>query len=247
MPKFDIWSTPSQSLTAIKVKKAQESNQSGSVYLTTLTSSTKKAAEKQAETRLQSGLIKFPSSKSFSADDIKNSPVKSLIKPETVKKGIYCDVNGVLDDISIPFDFNASPSFSVPKVACPHKIMKLTKLALKHNAELIMISLWRKDIDFRLLIGRCLLNCEIQEYVDFYNENRRDINALCRTYPTEHLGERTDEVRYHINENEYSHFVVFEDQHPIDSDLNLIRTQTSIGLLDKHIEEADIILSKAFD
>lgn len=246
MPKFDIWSTPSKKLTAIKVKKENTSKVKGSIYLTTLTSSTAKAVLIQANTRVQSGLIKFPKTSAFSPEDIKIDPPKELVKVDAIKKCIYCDVNGVLDDIEKEFNYHESPVFSVPKVACPHKIMKLVKLALKHQAYLIMISLWRKHIDFNCLIGRCLLNCGIQEYIDFYMTNEDAIDELCMVASTEDFGKRTDEVRHHINQHHYSHFVVFEDSHPIDTDLNPIRTQSIIGLLDEHIDKADKILSKPF-
>jgi hypothetical protein len=246
MPKFDIWSSPGKRLTAIKVKRDNTSKIDGSIYLATLISSTKSSALTQANTRVQSGLIKFPKSDDFSSGDIKKSSIKELIKPDVMKKGIYCDFNGVLDDIDKDSNEH-SASFRVPKLACPHKIMKVTKLALKHNADLIMTSEWRKQgITYYCVIARCLLNCGIQEYVDFYNENQDAITELCMVSPTDDFSERTNEIRYHINECGYSHFVVFEDSHFIEKDLNPIITQWSVGLLDEHIERADIILSKEF-
>lgn len=250
MSKFDIW-VNGESFKAEKVKNPHDSNIHGWEYVTTLNGSTKKNVLMQVKTRVQSGILKVPKHREnvlFSEKEKENTrPSLPTSQTHEIKKRIYCDFNGVLDDRereqNVPR--NERPAFRLPKVSCPHKIFRLIKLALKHDAKIIMTSLHRHDVgSYAAIIPRCLANCEIEEYVQFYEENKSEIKRLTRTRSTPTINERTDEVRMHIIENECTHFVVFEDDHPIDSDLNPVMTDWYTGLEDSHIERADKILSK---
>jgi hypothetical protein len=250
MSKFDVWIN-GDNLQAEKVKAPRDSNVHGWVYLTTLNGSTKKNILAQVKTRLQSGLLKIPKQREnvlFSSPkkDASQSALPTS-KTHEVKKRIYCDFNGVLDDREREekVSRNDRPAFRLPKVSCPHKIFRLIKLAVKHDAKIIMTSLHRQSVgSYAAIIPRCLVNCEIDEYIKFYEENKSKIKKLTRTSPTPVIGKRTDEVRLHVIENECTHFVVFEDDHPIDSDLNPVMIDWCTGLEASHIELADLILGK---
>jgi len=246
MALFDIFAK-GKTVKILKVKAAKEGSIAGFTYITTINNSTKAAALKQAEIQFSSGLIKVPVSV------LKEKYVEKKGLPTTTdfeqKNVIYCDFNGVVDDyelsLNMPFDNNEDDSFRIAKLACPHKIYKLTKLAIETNSEIVITSMWRiYGIEFDLIIHRCLKNCGIKEYVDYYNENEDLIMDLSSVCPTENSGKRTDEIRNHIMHFSYTNFVVFEDEHEIDLDLNPIMTETRIGLLDEHIERAYKVLSE---
>ena len=138
---------------------------------------------------------------------------------------------------------NEDDSFRIPKIACPHKIFKLIKLAVETKSDIVMTSMWRLyGLDFYGIIFRCIDNCDIQEYKDYLELNEDLVTELTMISSTKDLGKRTEEVRKHIIKNNYTHFVVFEDDHEIENDLNPIMTQWGIGLLDEHVEKAYSIL-----
>jgi hypothetical protein len=245
MPIFDVWIKNKKTLSVAKVSVAQESHISGSMYLASITSSTKAMALKQAQSSFNSGIIKLPKPPVIKKKEPKKES-KKIEKPQEIKKSIYCDFNGVLNDEDKHSNSDYA-CFTLIETSCPHKVYKLAKLALKHSAEIVMISEWRKQhITYDEVFYRVLKNSGIKEYIDFIEENDDELSDLTCVNPTEDFGQRTDEVRKHIKLSEYSHWVVFEDTHPIDSDLNLIKTQWGVGLLDEHIERADLILSEPF-
>jgi hypothetical protein len=253
MAQFDV--LMKKKIIVSKVTTPQESKIEGAIYLATITSSTKAMALKQANANFESGIIKLPKIEPIQ-DVLKREKEKSekefkkITKPSIESKVIYCDFNGVLDDRELDDKVprNQSDAFRLPNITCPHKVIRLLKLAIKHNAKIVTISEHRKYgfSTYDCIFIRCLLNCGIQEYIDFFNDNEDIIDELIATSSTKVLNNRSDEVRTHIKEYKHSHYVVFEDSHPIDSDLNLIEVDWAIGLLDKHIEEADLILSKPF-
>jgi hypothetical protein len=254
MPKFDIWSTENKKVTAIKVSVEKESVPvDNSTYVATINSSTKAIAKKQAESNLKSGLLKLKSEinvskseKSNKGYDINyNIPKIDKPKPTEIKKAIFCDFNGVLD-VWGKVSNESFLSFRLPELACPHKIYKLTKLALSHNADLVFTSLHRRGCNLGSIIARSLTKSGIPEYVDFYNENIDEIEDLTRWYATKELGKRTKEVENFIDKYLYTHYVVFEDDHFIDEKLNPIMTNPMEGLMDEHIDKADTILSKEY-
>ena len=60
MALFDVWTKNYTKVTVVKVKTAKESNVDGSTYLTTINSSVKALALKQAQAQLDSGILKEP-------------------------------------------------------------------------------------------------------------------------------------------------------------------------------------------
>lgn len=250
MPKFDVFIKDKK----VKVQKNINDNPSqmeGFDYVGSLIGSTKVNALTQAKAKVKQGEFKRV------AQEIRKMAQESNIKVETekqlksseevaeIKKAIYSDFNGVLDDPAKneTADIRESPVFYVPQVACPHKVYKLAKLAIKHQADLVLISDWRlSGLDFYVIVSRTLLNSGIPEYEKFVRENMDDIMDLCNVYPTSDMGNRTDEVRHHAIENEYTHFVVFEDYHFIESDLNPIMVNSQVGLTDEDLEKAELIL-----
>lgn len=251
MPKFDVF-VQNQKVKVQKNPSETPSTMEGFDYIGSLIGSTKVNALTQAKAKIKSGQLKMV------ADEIreiaKNREIKIetakqlLANPETCehKKAIYSDVNGVLDDREreAKADIRESSAFYVPAIVCPHKIFKLMNLAIKHQADLVMISDWRlSGLDFYPVVARSLLNSEIPEYVSFVNENMDDIMDLCNVIPTSDLGKRTDEVRKHAIDYGYTHFVVLEDSHEIEEDLNPIMVNWMTGLQDEHIEKADALLS----
>lgn len=240
MALFDIL-IKGNTLKAIKVKKEKEASIEGYSYVKTLVNSTKISALKQAKMQFNSGLIKLKSD----IKEIKTTKEEINKMPTTkthkTKKAIFCDFNGVLNDEELEktVQFDESPCFMLPKIACPHKIFKLTKLAVDNNAEIVMTSMWRtQNVDYFGIIYRCINDSNIKEYIDYVEEHEELIQDLTLVMPTEDTGKRTDEIRNSILENEYTHYIVFEDEHYIEEDLNPIITNTRIGLLDEHVEKA---------
>lgn len=247
MALFDVWHKGNK-IHIEKVKTKKQSYIDGFNYLTTINNSTKASALKQIKTQISSGMLKLknPNDKSIVLYDKKTEEKALPVEGEApIKKAIYCDFNGVLDDHEKEkdVDFREAVLFRLPKISCPHKVFRLIKLALDTDSSIIMTSLWRlHGGDYYSIIRYSLLNSGIEEYSSFYTENRRKIRSLARECPTEDMGERTDEIRYHIQENKYTHFVVFEDDHFIEPDLNPIMVNTHKGLQDEHIDRAYEIL-----
>lgn len=231
---YDVVSTKNR-LKVVKVKEPGETKFSEDKYVKTLKAVSKQDAENQLKVQIASGLL--------SHDPIENIKMQGDIE---TKKAIYCDFNGVLDDREkdAKVSMNEPETFRLAMVSCPHKIYKVTKLALEQNADLIMTSLWRTfHMDYNIVIARCLLHSGIEEYVNFYNENEDKIAELTVMKVTPVSESRSKEIMTHILKNGYTHYVVFEDDHHIHESLNPIMTNWNIGLLDKHIEEARDILN----
>lgn len=252
MPKFDVF-IQNQKVKVQKNPSETPSTMAGFDYVGSLIGSTKVNALTQAKNKVKQGIFNkaiddLNKNKKSTVMIEQESKVEALagVSSETPKKAIYSDVNGVLDDRERESnaDIRESASFYVPAIVCPHKIFKLMKLAIKHQADLVMISDWRlSGLDFYPVVARSLLNSEIPEYVSFVNENMDDIMDLCNVIPTSDLGKRTDEVRKHAIDYGYTHFVVLEDSHEIEEDLNPIMVNWMTGLQDEHIEKADALLS----
>lgn len=238
MKSFIIFMDKAGTLSAQRSGKST----SGLIEVTTLKAASKIEALRIAKARIQSGMITLPPSANQDND---NDTLRSALIPDnpSTNKAIFCDFNGVLNDIN-RYSEESNPSFSLSKEACPHKIMRLVKLALKHDAKIIMTSLWRRyGIDYSVVIGRCLLHCEITEYRKFYSKNEKDILRLTRVPPTDILENRDLEIADSIINHLYTHFVVFEDEHTIREAFNVIMTNPIEGLQDEHIEKADAFLT----
>lgn len=262
MALFDIM-LKGRKLKVVKVQYKDTAVVMGFKYIKTITNSTKANALKQAQKELDSGMIKTEeelsrakwNKESKERTQKKSKPVakveikKSLPSQKThdVKKAIFCDFNGVLDKPyhSVEILNTDSDRERVMKLADPEKLLRVLKLAIKHNADLVMTSLWRTiGLNYFPIIREVFSTSENEEYVNFYKDNEDTIIELTDTYTTDTSGNRTDQVRQLILDIEYTDFVVFEDEHEIDSELNPIMTNPQIGLLDRHIEDADLILSR---
>lgn len=235
MNKFDIYLDNYGIVNASKAEKNRRN------VLATLTALTPKKALEMAHIRIQNGLIVVPKTAKKQNNLLGDRNVTEM--PE--KKAIFCDFNGVLNDYSKTSN-ESNPAFRLPQESCPHKIMLLVKLAIKHNADVIMTSLWKRDLDnYYPVVGRCLLNCGIDEYASYFNENKAVIRKLFCTSATYNSSSRRQEVMEYILANEYTHFVVFEDEHYIGEDLNAIMTDSFKGLAKEHITKADQLLQNA--
>lgn len=265
MAKFDVIIKGSK-LEVVKVQEDNTATKKGFDYVKTITAPTKSIALKQAQNQVSSGKIKTPKQilnakwkEEAKARKAENKIRKELSQPEVIlkekplpsvdshetKKAIFLDFNGVIDDPKKygTVSWNEPDEFRVPKLADPHKLMKVLKLAIKHNAEIVMTSLFRTSgLDYYIVMNRAFKTSGIKEYVNFCNENSKIIRKLTNVLPTNVLQNRTDEVRKSIHDMKYTHFVVFEDDHQIDKDLNPIMVNSLIGMTDEHIEKADKIL-----
>lgn len=241
MPKYDVF-VKGKKVKVSKNLTDTPSQMDGFDYVGSLIGSTKVNALTQAKAKVQSGLMKVEK-----VIEEKNEETFADL-PKEVKKAIYCDFNGVVDDREREANATNSsrePAFYLPEIACPDKIFKLIKLAIDNNADLILTSLWRfQGMDWYIIIARCLRNSENQEYIDYLKENIDAIQDLCGVAPTGDSGSRTDEIAQHIKSNNYTHFVVFEDDHYIAPELNPIMVDWTTGLLDSHIQSAYQILEK---
>lgn len=252
MPKFDIWLDDKK---VIAVKHGEElSNKPRFSFFKTVTSSTKALAKKNIVDAINSGAIlkekkvkRISSSKyDFSAPKKEKKEEIAIPYPESEKKAIYCDFNGVLDDRNKTSN-SSEISFQLPELACENKVYMLAKLAVKHNAYLVFTSLHRNyGGSLYVIIFRTLRNSENKEHQEFLEENSSTLKKLCRVSSTDDLGKRTDEILIHVISHKYSHFVVFEDDHFIQDILNPIMTDYHYGLTQQHIDDADKILSEPF-
>lgn len=243
MPKFDIF-VKDKKIKVQKNTKECPSSMDGFDYVGSLISSTKIMALKQASEKMKKGLIEVKKQKSSKPVN-KSEPVFADPSVDTVKKAIYCDVNGVLDDDELisSADIFESAVFYVPSIVCPHKAFKLLKLAVDNKADLVLISEWRlSGLDFCTILMKSA--GDLDEYDNYFDENMDEIMNLTGGLVTENLGERTLEIRNHVIKNKYTHFVVFEDYHYIEEDLNPIMVDSNVRLTDKNIEQAKVILSK---
>ena len=234
MAKFTMWASCIGDIQAVKVNpKGFQSVPVGKIELGIVNASTSSAAIQQAKKRIESGLFVLPLQ--LPSLDIN----KHLAGQSITKKAIYCDFNGVLDDPDKE-STESHPCFKYPQEACPHKVMKLVKLALKHDAKLVLTSLLRDyGLDMYSIIGRCLAHSGIEEYESFIQDNIDAISELCFIHPTDQGDSRSDEIAEHIIENKFTHFVVFEDTHQISEKLNPVMCDPFIGLTDELINIAD--------
>lgn len=239
MPKYDVF-VKGKKVKVSKNLTETPSKMDGFDYVGSLIGSTKVNALTQAKAKVKSGLLKVQEEKTT-----KTSMVKE-VADRPVKKAIYCDFNGVVDDREREANAENTihhPAFYLPEIACPHKIFKLIKLAVDNQADLILTSMWRlQGMEWYIIVARCLKNSGIKEYEDYLEENIEDIQDLCGVAPTESLTSRTEEIQNHVDYFNYTHFVVFEDDHFIAQELNPIMVNWSVGLLDEHIEKAYEIL-----
>jgi hypothetical protein len=241
MKKFHITQDAFGTISAIKEQK--HNGVPENTIISIKAASSKKALE-SFNFRVENGSIEIPKIE-------KRNPIKEakwyIPEPDAnVIKTIFCDFNGVIDDFSNNADVrHLEPYDKLPILACPHKMMKVVKLAMKHSAPIVMTSLWRlEDIAFSDIIGRCFEHAKIQDYIDFYEENKDQILRLS-FYTTGRGSSRSFEIKEYIMDHDITHCVVFEDDHHIDDCLNPIMTNSSIGLLDEHIEAADKILTSS--
>lgn len=161
------------------------------------------------------------------------------------KKAIYCDYHGVLNDPNKKSN-ESHLCFKIPQEACPDKIMLLLNLAIKHDAKLVLTSLLRNHgLDMYTIIGRCLSNSENEKHRDFIKNNLNKIIDLCMIAPTDDIHHRSDEIKEHIKEYGFTHYVVFEDEHDIDKSLNPIMCSPSEGLTKKEVSVAEGVLNRA--
>lgn len=235
MAKFDLW-FDGLNIVAEKVKRPHDSNISGATYLKTITTTSKTTAVRIANKQIEIGLIKLP-------EATKEQPMGEMPKFDEVNKAIFCDFNGVLDDQKRTSN-SSSLAFRLPEIACPDKVYRLAKLAVKHNAKLVLTSLHRlHGGSLDCIIYRSLENSNNPEHKAFIKENDDLLGDLTMVCPTPDFGDRSLEVLQSIRDEEFTHYVVFEDEHFIDPKLNPIMTEWSVGLQDEHIEKADAILS----
>ncbi len=243
MPKFDIFLKNKK----IKVQKNTTESPSEMVgfdYVGSLMSSTKIVALKQATEKVKSGFFESKVKKTSTLIVEKKSEFADPSVDE-VKKAIYCDVNGVLDDdvLVATADIFESATFYVPSIVCPNKAFKLLKLAIDNKADLVLISEWRlSGLDFFTILAKSV--GDVEEYVDYFDDNIDEIMHLTGGLVTDDIGDRTVEVRKHIVENKYTHFVVFEDYHYIEEELNPIMVDSMVRLTDSNINTAREILLK---
>jgi hypothetical protein len=236
MKKFNIYINGAGSLSAEKVGV-----HASGTKIATITAISPRKALTMATLQIKNNIIKLPAIEDTPKED---RLLQQLDSERELKKVIFCDFHGVLDNGEIHHDIRDA-YYRLPKESCPHKIVMLLKLAIKHDASIIITSLHRHDIEnYQAVFVRCLKHCNIEEYTDFYNENRKTIKRLTRTYATGFGNDRRSEVREAIFMHEYSHFIVFEDEHTIGEDLNEVRTCTYTGLTTAHIERADTLLNK---
>lgn len=171
----------------------------------------------------------------------KNEPI--LAQSEEAKKVIYCDFNGVLDHWQKSIDCRENNDlFRLRNTVNIDNLYKLAKLAIDTGATVVLTSLWRNyGISFADIF-RFLKRHPDPKVQAFYKEHQDFFFYECSEV-TGDLGQRTDEVALHVKENNVTHCIVFEDDHHIDSRLNPIRTQSTVGLLDEHFEKAYTLLS----
>jgi hypothetical protein len=240
MKKFHITQDDFGTISAAKEQKYENVT---NIIVSIRAASAKKALE-SFDFRVENGSIKIPKIPKIA----KQKPIKESkwYIPEAdaeIIKAIFCDFNGVIDDYSKNYAVRHLDAYDkLPLVACPRKMMKVVKLALKYNAPIVMTSLWRlEDIAFSDIIGRCFEHSKMQHYIDFYEEHKEEILRL--SFDTTCRGSsRSFEIKEYIMDHDITHCVVFEDEHDIDNCLNPIMTNSSIGLLDEHIDAADEIL-----
>lgn len=243
MPKFDVWLSKSNKPTIVKVKNDHESSVDNSVYIKTIISSTKSTASKQVQTQIKSGLIKYPEMKQTPVS-FENNNDNLLEKNDwPIKKAIFTDYNGVLDDPDVKSN-ERDLCFKLPQEADPHKIYMLAQLAVKHDAYLVFTSENRLyGGDLYSTVFRCLLHCGIEKYVQFIDDNEDKLQKLLMANHTPVSSNRSSEIREEIKRSKYTHYVVFEDYHSIDKELNPFMTNPLVGLTEEHIQQADLVLS----
>jgi hypothetical protein len=257
MKKFNIFAQNIHGLIQYTVEKGKVKSLHDKTLVDTVRSLTDKSAIKVFYVRVENKLVVVPEIKmagghpnrqNRSTENIANknfSMAPSLFDKELPENiVIFTDFNGVLDDHTRRSN-ESNLVFRIPKLACPEKVFMICKLALKHNAKIVFISLWRKhSVSMKVIIARSLRQSDNPEHVEFFNDNRRALSQLSRD-STECLGSmgRSREVQLYVEENNVTKCVVFEDEHPISEMLNPIMTSSFTGLEVSHIERAEVVLS----
>ncbi|WP_199438526.1 HAD domain-containing protein [Vibrio owensii] len=243
MKQFDIY------LVNSKFKAVKSNKPFRGEFITQLSAPSASAALARFRTLQSNGKLNVEeltnASRKAKLDENRKEAGFATTEEHEPKLAIYCDVNGVLDDR----EKNAScrewnPSFRLPQIIDVDRLFEVVKLAVKHNALLVMISEWRKqDVVFYTVISRALRRSENEIHKEFLDTHRRKIRDLCcDSTPT--LKDRDTEIRKHIEWNNITNCVVFEDEHPITEPLNPIMIYGP-GLTQEHIDRADLILSAA--
>ncbi|WP_318493365.1 HAD domain-containing protein [Photobacterium leiognathi] len=229
MKNYNIYSEGTGRYKAVK-----EGKSANGVFVTTLSASCATAAIER-----------------FKRLDIKRSVSNSdtsdlFADPDLVgdAKVVFCDFNGVLDDNKSNLECNEwCPSFRLPLVVDEWRLFEVTRLAVNHNARLVMTSEWRKSgVNFYNILKRIQRKTTNDTYKKFFTDNRKLIRDLCSD-ATDVLSSRDEEIKKYVRDNSITLCVVFEDDHPISEELNPI-VVTYPGLNSTDIERAEVILSK---
>lgn len=225
-------------LEAIKSK----SSFSGVIIAKINALSAKKALE-IVNIRIKNGSLILPVG-ALKAKEKKASFSFSLMEQDRpTQKAIFCDFNGVLDN-QIYDDNSSNLNLKLANMSSPEKVIKLLRLAIDENAKIIMTSLWRLEIcNYKKIFQLCLTNSENPEHREFYENNEVDIKRLCRTCSTGQSSSRRNEIFESVHSHEFTHIVVFEDEHKIGEDLHEVMVSSWEGLTDEHVSRAKELLS----
>ncbi|CAH7408532.1 hypothetical protein VCHA53O466_50225 [Vibrio chagasii] len=231
--------------TAVKTKKSNQACPcigQGYTPLGQLNATSKTAALKMAATQFDNGLL----------TPMVLSESKQTHKPLSRKDGktklaIFCDINGVLDDWNLWAEFNnnfgstSSAMGTLRRIVSANKLMPLVKIALTHNAALIITSEWRKQgVTMWDLIRCVLLRDGDSEQKAFVEEHMEALFELtCDSTATKGFNSRNAEIIDHIETFGFTHCIVLEDDHQIESWLNPIRPSSTTGLEPHHFERIE--------
>ena len=242
MKTFDIYKQGE------KFKAVKQGKSANGTFMTSLSAPSTTAAVTRFKAQLKNGSLDAnqltDATNQAIAKEMKQSAGFAEAAEVGDNKAIYCDFNGVLDDRDKNLSCNEwNAGFRLPKVVDVDRLYEVAKLAVKHNAKLVMISEWRKDgVTYYTVIGRALRNSDNEEHQAFLNENRRKLRELCSDVTTVSRN-RDTEIKQHIEFEEITNCVVLEDEHPISAELNPIMVHHP-GLNMSHIERADAVLSQ---
>lgn len=245
MKPFDIYEFDG------KYKPVKQGQACVGTLLTTIHSPNSSAALKRFKTLIKSGQINLEQclNEARSKDTAIKREDASFSDPNTteLRKAIYCDFNGVLDDFELGRNCNEwDVDFRLPKIVHIDRLISVVKLAIKHNAQLVISSDWRKHgIVYYNVLKRAIHLRGTEEQAEWLKENRKTIRELCcDSTGTSKNDDRDLEIREHIRDNKITHCVVFEDDRFISEALNPVMVYHP-GLSDEHIELADKILACA--
>ncbi len=245
MKTFDVFFISDSKYKATKAKKNSYPSQSSpESFMAQVSAMSASDATRRMQAMVNSG--NFDISKfhhAIKAVQIKKSGFAN-VDEVGIQNAIYCDFNGVLDDRDKNSNCNQwDADFRLPLVVDIDKLFKVVELAIKHSAKLVMTSLWRRDTNFNVLISRAFKQSENEKHVEFWKTHRRTIRKLCSD-TTEQLRLRDEEIKLHIECNDITNCVVFEDEEVITNEINPIMIPYS-GLTDEHIKTADLVFLNA--